>query len=162
MVTHTLCAGMPFQKERAMTRTLLFSRFAKWMSQMLGHPLAFGLAVLVVIGWAVVGPLFQFSNTWQLVINTGTTIITFLMVFLIQNSQNRDSEAMQVKLDELIRAIKGADNSLLNTEDLTQEELQQMQEHYAKMAQTAQKRLEQGKNVKSQKTETKKERQKVS
>src|SRR5438034_7473360 len=125
MVTHTLCAGMPFQKERAMTRTLLFSRFAKWMSQMLGHPLAFGLAVLVVIGWAVVGPLFQFSNTWQLVINTGTTIITFLMVFLIQNSQNRDAAAIQVKLDELIRASK-AQNSFVGVEHLTDEELKDL------------------------------------
>src|SRR5215813_2520869 len=111
---------------RAMDHTSLFSRFAKRMSQLLGHPLAFGLALLVVIGWAVVGPLFQFSNTWQLVINTGTTIITFLMVFLIQNSQNRDSQAMQVKLDELIRAIKGADNSLLNTENLTEQDLQNL------------------------------------
>jgi low affinity Fe/Cu permease len=135
---------MPFQKERAMTQTLLFSRFAKWMSQMLGHPLAFGLAVLIVIGWAVVGPLFQFSNTWQLVINTGTTIITFLMVFLIQNSQNRDSEAMQVKLDELIRAIKGADNSLLNIENMTEQDLQDLQKHYIHLAQLTNKRLQQG------------------
>ncbi len=141
--------------------SLLFSRFAKGMSKMLGHPLAFGIAVLIVIVWAISGPLFQFSNTWQLVINTGTTIITFLMVFLIQNSQNRDSEAMQVKLDELIRAVKGADNSLLNTENVTEEELQHMQEHYANLAQVAQKRLEQGKSGRSQKTEAKKERQKV-
>ena len=137
----------------------LFSRFAKGMSKMLGHPLAFGIAVLIVIGWAISGPLFQFSNTWQLVINTGTTIITFLMVFLIQNSQNRDSEAMQVKLDELIRALKGADNSLLDTENLTQEELQRMQDHYAKMAQMAQKQLERGNS--SQNTGAKKEREKA-
>ena len=137
----------------------LFSRFAKGMSKMLGHPLAFGIAVLIVIGWAISGPLFQFSNTWQLVINTGTTIITFLMVFLIQNSQNRDSEAMQVKLDELIRALKGADNSLLDTENLTQEELQRMQDHYAKMAQIAQKRLERANS--SQNTGAKKEREKA-
>jgi low affinity Fe/Cu permease len=141
--------------------SLLFSRFAKGMSKMLGHPLAFGIAVLIVLVWALLGPLFQFSNTWQLVINTGTTIITFLMVFLIQNSQNRDSEAMQVKLDELIRAIRGADNSLLNTENVTEEELQHMQEHYAKLAQVAQKRLDQGKSGRSQKTEAKKESQKV-
>lgn len=137
----------------------LFSRFAKGMSKMLGHPLAFGIAVLIVIGWAISGPLFQFSNTWQLVINTGTTIITFLMVFLIQNSQNRDSEAMQVKLDELIRALKGADNSLLDTENLTQEELQRMQDHYAKMALIAQKQLERENS--SQKTGAKKEREKA-
>ena len=78
----------------------LFVRFARSMSKMLGHPLAFGVAVLVIVIWAITGPLFHFSDTWQLVINTGTTIITFLMVFLIQNTQNRDSEAVQLKLDE--------------------------------------------------------------
>src|SRR5215468_4433009 len=113
-----------------MRYTSFFSHFAKATAKMFGHPIAFGLAVFIVIVWAVTGPLFQFSNTWQLVINTGTTIITFLMVFLIQNTQNRDSEAVQVKLDELIRAIKGADNSILNTENLTEQELQKLQEHY--------------------------------
>jgi low affinity Fe/Cu permease len=152
-----LCIGKLLDKEKWMSS--LFSRFAKGMSKMLGHPLAFGIAVLIVIGWAISGPLFQFSNTWQLVINTGTTIITFLMVFLIQNSQNRDSEAMQVKLDELIRALKGADNSLLDTENLTQEELQRMQDHYAKMALIAQKQLERENS--SQKTGAKKEREKA-
>jgi low affinity Fe/Cu permease len=119
-----------------------FSRFARGMSKMLGHPIAFGAAVLVVIVWAVLGPVFHFSDTWQLVINTGTTIVTFLMVFLIQNTQNRDSEAMQLKLDELIRAIKGADNSMLNSENLTEKELQQLQEHYTQLAQITQKRLQ--------------------
>lgn len=128
-----------------MSRTLLFSRFAKWMSKMLGHPLAFGAAVLVIIAWFVTGPIFRFSDTWQLVINTGTTIITFLMVFLIQNTQNRDSEAMQLKLDELIRALKGADNSILNIENLTEQELQDLQGHYTQLAQLTQKRLQQGK-----------------
>ncbi|GCE50837.1 low affinity iron permease [Thermosporothrix hazakensis] len=85
---------------------LHFSRFAKLMSRMLGHPLAFCLALLAVVIWGITGPIFHFSDTWQLVINTGTTIITFMMVFLIQNTQNRDSEAMQVKLDEIIRALK--------------------------------------------------------
>jgi low affinity Fe/Cu permease len=124
-----------------MRHTSFFSHFAKWMAKMFGHPLAFGLAVFIVIGWAATGPLFHFSNTWQLVINTGTTIVTFLMVFLIQNSQNRDSEAMQVKLDELIRAVKGADNSILNTENLTEQELQKLQDHYNHLAQITQKRL---------------------
>ncbi len=109
---------------------------------MLGHPTAFGGALLIVIAWAVLGPIFHFSDTWQLVINTGTTIVTFLMVFLIQNTQNRDSEAMQLKLDELIRALKGADNSMLNSENLTEKELQQLQDHYKQLAQIAQKRLQ--------------------
>src|SRR6266566_6392991 len=121
-----------------------FSRFAKWTSSKLGHPLAFFIAVLIIVVWALAGPIFHFSNTWQLVINTGTTIITFLMVFLIQNSQNRDSEAMQVKLDELIRAIKGADNSLLNIENMTEQDLQDLQKHYIHLAQLTNKRLQQG------------------
>src|SRR6266568_9506478 len=105
--------------------SLLFSRFAKGMSKMLGHPLAFGIAVLIVIVWAISGPLFQFSDTWQLVINTGTTIVTFLMVFLIQNSQNRDAAAIQVKLDELIRVSKGQ-NFFIGLEHLTEEELEEI------------------------------------
>src|ERR671920_305719 len=81
----------------------LFTRFAKWTSRATGHPATFATAVLVILGWAVLGPVFGFSDTWQLVINTGTTIVTFLMVFLIQNTQNRDSEAIQIKLDEIRR-----------------------------------------------------------
>ena len=123
--------------------TSWFSRFARVMSKMLGHPLAFGLAVLIIIVWAASGPIFQFSNTWQLVINTGTTIITFLMVFLIQNAQNRDSAAVQVKLDELIRAIKGADNSILNTENLTEGDLQELQNNYKHLAKIAEDKLQQ-------------------
>ncbi len=114
-----------------------FSRFAKWMSSLLGRPLAFLTAVVVVLIWAVTGPLFHFSNTWQLVINTGTTIVTFLMVFLIQNTQNRESEAMQLKLDELIRAVKGAQDSTLDMEDLTERELRQIKNHYVHMAENA-------------------------
>src|ERR671918_358063 len=91
-----------------------FTRFARWTSRMAGKPGTFFLAVLTIVVWAVSGPLFGFSDTWQLVINTGTTIITFLMVFLIENTQNRDSEAMQVKLDELIRTLEGAHNALLD------------------------------------------------
>ena len=119
----------------------LFVRFARSMSKMLGHPFAFGVAVLVIVVWAITGPLFHFSNTWQLVINTGTTIVTFLMVFLIQNSQNRDSETVQLKLDELIRAMKSADNSILDTENLTEESLRQLQDHYTHLAQVAEKKL---------------------
>jgi low affinity Fe/Cu permease len=123
----------------------VFSHFARMMSRLLGHPLAFGLAVFFIVVWLISGPLFHFSDSWQLVINTGTTIITFLMVFLIQNTQNRDSEAMQVKLDELIHAVKQADNRLLDTEELTEQDLQHLQEHYTQLAELARSRLPQRK-----------------
>jgi len=123
--------------------TLLFSRFAKGMSKTLGHPLAFGIAVLIIIVWVVSGPIFHFSDSWQLVINTGTTIITFLMVFLIQNTQNRDSATVQVKLDELIRAIRSADNSILNTENLTESDLQGLLQNYEHLAKIAEDKLQQ-------------------
>src|SRR5439155_7852252 len=102
-------------------------RFAHWASWASGRPLAFILAVVLIAAWLVTGPLFQFSDTWQLVINTGTTIITFLMVFLIQHTQNRDTIAMQVKLDELIRAVKGAKNTLIDLEEMSEEELTTIQ-----------------------------------
>lgn len=97
----------------------------------------FALAILFVVGWAVSGFLFDFSNTWQLVINTGTTVVTFLMVFLIQSTQNRDSEAMQVKLDELIRTTRGARNELLDLEELEEEELDRIRATYQRMAERA-------------------------
>jgi low affinity Fe/Cu permease len=111
-----------------------FSRFAKLTARITGKPLTFMIAVSIVAVWAVTGPLFGFSDTWQLVINTGTTIITFLMVFLIQSTQNRDSEAMQVKLDELIRATHGAHNALLDLEELEEEELDRIKSGYEKIA----------------------------
>ena len=109
-----------------------------------GHPLGFGLAVLVIAAWALTGPMFGFSDTWQLVINTATTIVTFLMVFLIQNTQNRDSAAMQIKLDELIRATQSAHNALLDLEELSQEELDRFHEKYEALARRARKELHQG------------------
>jgi low affinity Fe/Cu permease len=112
----------------------LFTRFARWTSCNAGRPSAFLFAVLVIVAWAITGPLFHYSDTWQLVINTGTTIVTFLMVFLIQNTQNRDSQAIHVKLDELIRAKKGARNALLNLEDVSDEELEQLRHSFNKLA----------------------------
>jgi len=114
-----------------------FTRFAKRTARASGQPLAFALALLVVVVWAVTGPLFDFSDTWQLVINTGTTVVTFLMVFLIQNTQNRDAEAVQIKLDELIRAMEGAHNALLDLEDLEEHELDRIRANYARLAQKA-------------------------
>src|SRR3989442_6057367 len=122
-----------------------FTSFAKATSQATGQPSAFVLAGAVIAVWAVTGPIFHFSDTWQLVINTSTTIVTFLMVFLIQNTQNRDSEALQIKLDELIRAIDGAHNALLNLEDLEEQELDRIRANYAKLAEQARKDLRRGK-----------------
>jgi low affinity Fe/Cu permease len=121
-----------------------FYRFAKSASRAVGHPMAFVLSALVVGAWAVTGPLFGFSDTWQLVINTGTTIITFLMVFLIQNTQNRDGEAMQIKLDELIRAMKGAHLVLLDLEELTDEEIDLIRARYTELAKKSREDLRKG------------------
>ena len=121
-----------------------FSRFAKWTAHATGHPLAFLVAVLLILGWAITGPLFGFSDTWQLVINTGTTIVTFLMVFLIQNTQNRDSATVQLKLDELIRAVSGAHNALLDLEELTEQDLEQLRARFEALAQHARADLRRG------------------
>lgn len=115
----------------------LFTRFAKWTARATGRPAAFVSAVSVIVVWAATGPIFGFSDTWQLVVNTGTTIVTFLMVFLIQNTQNRDAEAVQVKLDELIRVMEGAQNALLNLEELDEEELEIIRQDYVKLAEQA-------------------------
>jgi low affinity Fe/Cu permease len=103
------------------------------------------VAVAIILVWALTGPLFGFSDTWQLVINTSTTIVTFLMVFLIQNTQNRDSEAIQVKLDELIRAVEGAHNALLDLEELEEKDLDRIRTNYEKLAESARANLELGK-----------------
>jgi low affinity Fe/Cu permease len=114
-----------------------YSRFAKHASRFCGRPHVFSAAIAIIALWAISGPLFHFSDTWQLVINTATTIVTFLMVFLIQNTQNRDTEAIQVKLDELIRATKGAHNALLDLEELEDDEVDAFREKYQRLAQAA-------------------------
>ena len=127
-----------------MYTTSPFTRFAKWTARTAGHPSSFLLALLIILAWTISGPLFHFSDTWQLVINTGTTIVTFLMVFLIQNTQNRDSAAIQLKLDELIRAMQGAHNALLDLEELTEADLDQLRAHYETLAQQARADLQRG------------------
>lgn len=111
-----------------------FTRLAKRTSTITGRPITFILAVVIIFAWAVTGPLFHYSDTWQLVINTSTTIITFLMVFLIQNTQNRDTEALQIKLDELIRAMETANNSLLDLEEMDDKELDRIRDTYTALA----------------------------
>ena len=121
-----------------------YSRLAKIAAKISGRPATFVLALSVLIVWAVTGPLFHFSDTWQLVINTGTTIVTFLMVFLIQNTQNRDTEAIHIKLDELIRATQGAHNALLDLEELEERTLDEFRARYIALAQAARARRAQG------------------
>lgn len=114
-----------------------FTRFAKWTAHVAGQPTTFGLCVLIIVVWAALGPVFRYSDSWQLVINTSTTIITFLMVFLIQNTQNREAEATQLKLDELIRAIGNAQNALLDLEEMDEVDLDAVREGYQKLATAA-------------------------
>ena len=124
------------------TANSFFTVCSKATARATGKPQAFLSALGLVIVWGATGPIFHFSNTWQLVINTGTTIITFLMVFLIQSTQNRDAEAVQLKLDELIRAMHGAHNALLDLEELEEEELDEMRKHYETLAQRSRDRRE--------------------
>ncbi len=119
---------------------LWFSRFASKTAQVVGHPYMFLVAVVILLAWALSGPFFHFSDTWQLIINTGTTIITFLVVFLIQNTQNRDAKAIHLKLDELIRSHVPARNDMIDIEDLSDEELEVLKERYAALCREAQKR----------------------
>ena len=127
-----------------MKQTSSFTRIANWTASAAGHPQSFVLACLIIVVWSATGPLFGFSDTWQLVINTGTTIVTFLMVFLIQNTQNRDSKAMQLKLDELIRATEGAHNALLDLEELTEQDLNRIRALYIALATHARSDLARG------------------
>ncbi|WP_300621820.1 low affinity iron permease family protein [Dokdonella sp.] len=121
-----------------------FTRFASAASRATGRAGTFVMAALVVLAWAVTGPMFHYSDTWQLVINTGTTIVTFLMVFLIQNTQNRDSQAMHLKMDEIIRAMEGAHNRLIALEDADEDVLQKMVDRYRALAENAERRLKSG------------------
>ena len=121
-----------------------YSSLAKAAAHFAGRPFVFLLAVTIIVIWAITGPLFHFGDTWQLVINTGTTIVTFLMVFLIQNTQNRDTEAMQLKLDELIRALQGAHNALLDLEELDDATLAAFKRRYCALASQARVAIEKG------------------
>jgi low affinity Fe/Cu permease len=130
------------QKEKKNSLAKFFDKFSSKATKVTGKPVAFILACVVVIVWAVTGPVFHFSDTWQLVINTGTTIITFLMVFVIQQSQNKDTIALQIKLNELIAATQGASNRLIDVEDLTPEDLERLKNFYVKLATLAKKEMD--------------------
>jgi low affinity Fe/Cu permease len=132
----------PARKSRDTPFERLAQVAARWSSSSMG----FTTALIVVLVWLVTGPIWHYSDTWQLVINTGTTIVTFLMVFLIQATQNRDAEAIQIKLDEIIRALDTAHNALLDLEELEEEDLQRMHRNYLSLAEKARKALEKGGN----------------
>lgn len=133
-----------FELSDFMKQNFFYSKIAKNAAKFTGKPIVFTLALTTILVWIITGPIFGFSDTWQLVINTGTTIITFLMVFLIQNQQNRDTEAIQIKLDELIRATKGAHNALLDLEELEEETLDSFRGKYEKLAKDARIKLQKG------------------
>jgi low affinity Fe/Cu permease len=114
----------------------IFRKIAHWCSEKLGSPIAFALALTLILAWAVSGPFLDFSTTWQLLINTGTTILTFLMVFVIQNTQNRDAKAMHLKLDELIKAMTNARNEMIDLEDMSDEELDRLQKEFQRVRET--------------------------
>jgi low affinity Fe/Cu permease len=126
-----------------MAKSTWFTRVAKKTAQFSGRPMAFGLALATILAWLITGPIFGYSDTWQLIINTGTTIITFLMVFLIQNTQNRDTAAIQIKLDELIR-VSVAHNALMDLEELEESEIEQFRKKYQKLAAAARKGIKAG------------------
>jgi len=137
--TRAPSASIPAAKSRSW-----FARFARQTSRWTGRPSAFFVALAVVIAWVVTGPFYRFSDTWQLVINTGTTVVTFLMVFLIQNAQYRDAEAVQMKLDELLRVTHGAHNALLDIEELEEDELHRIRQGYTELAESAREKLRRG------------------
>ena len=123
-----------------------FPQIAKWAARTAGRPTTFMVALGIIVLWLVTGPIFDFSNTWQLIINTGTTIVTFLMVFLIQSTQNRDQEALQIKLDEVLRSMENAHTVLLDLEELDEEELDRIRKDYLKLAKKAPEGLRRGKD----------------
>jgi len=127
-----------------MRRIPWYSRFARWVARVSGRSITFALALGLIAAWVTTGPIFHFSDTWQLVINTATTIVTFLMVFVIQNTQNRDTEAIQIKLDELIRATQGAHNVLLDLEELEEDQLNRFRSRYEMLAREARDELKRG------------------
>lgn len=127
-------------------RNSIFKAFARTCVRMTGHPLAFGLAVTTILLWALTGPIFHFGDSWQLVINTATTIITFLMVFLLQNAQNRDSAAVQLKLDELIRATEAAHNAFLDLEEISEPELERIKARFGSLAEKARRDVRTGRS----------------
>ena len=127
-----------------MRRIAWYSRFARWVARVSGRSITFALALGLIAAWITTGPIFRFSDTWQLVINTATTIVTFLMVFVIQNTQNRDTEAIQIKLDELIRATQGAHNVLLDLEEMEEDQLNRFRSRYEMLAREARNELKRG------------------
>lgn len=131
--------SLPKDRQEGPTREL-FRRFAHKISEAVGSPAAFISAVAIIILWVFSGPIFHFSDTWQLIINTGTTIITFLMVFLIQNTQNRDAKAIHLKLDELIRSAKGARNGMIDLEDLSDEEIEAFRKEFQRFTKQSRER----------------------
>ena len=130
--------------ERSAIKPFRFANVARHLAALVGRPAAFGIAVAAVLAWAATGPVFGYSDTWQLIINTSTTIITFLMVFVIQNTQNRDTAAIQIKLDELIRATQGAHNAILDLEQLDESQLEAYLERYEHLACAAREKLRNG------------------
>jgi low affinity Fe/Cu permease len=130
-----------------------FRVFARRSSRILGSAWAFAVAILIIVVWGITGPTFHYSDTWQLIINTGTTIVTFLMVFLIQNTQNRDAKAVHLKLDEIIRAIKGARNELVDLEDLSDEDLAKLEKQFQRLRTLAEHTNHHGKDRRSAQTE---------
>lgn len=130
--------------DAARRKSSRFGQFAKRISRLAGRPISFFVATMFIAAWGITGPLFHYSDTWQLVINTSTTVITFLMVFLIQHAQNRDAEAIQIKLDEIIRALKGAQNTMLDLEELEEDELDRIRKQYEELAELARRQMKKG------------------